>query len=52
MLGSEAEDAALRIRYRSALVELDKLIHRVERGGIGTLQLRQALVSIRKRLRS
>lgn len=52
MLGSEAEDAALRIRYRSALVELDRLIHRVERGGIGTLQLRQALVSIRTRLRA
>lgn len=52
MLASEAEDAALRIRYRSALVDLDRLIHRVERGGIGTLQLRQALVSIRKRLRA
>lgn len=52
MLGSEAEDAALRIRYRSAFVELDRLIHRVERGGIGALQLRQALVSVRRRLRS
>jgi hypothetical protein len=52
MLGSEAEDAALRIRYRSAFVELDRLIHRVERGGIGALQLRQALVSVRRRLQS
>jgi hypothetical protein len=52
VLASDAEDAALRLRYRSALVELDRLIHRVERGGIGTLPLRQALVSLRKRLRS
>jgi regulator of replication initiation timing len=48
---SEAEDAAQRIRYRSALVDLDRLIARVERGGIGVLPLRQALVSLRKRLR-
>jgi regulator of replication initiation timing len=52
VLATEAEDAALRMRYRSALVELDRLIHRVERGGIGTLPLRQALVGLRRRLRS
>jgi len=52
VLASEAEDVALRIRYRSALVELDRLIHRVERGGIGTLPLRQALVGLRRRLRA
>lgn len=52
LLATEAEDAALRIRYRSALVDLDRLIDRVERGGIGAVQLRQALVGLRKRLRS
>jgi hypothetical protein len=52
MLASEAEDAALRIRYRGALVEIDRLIHRLERGGIGTLQLRQALVLVRRRLQA
>jgi regulator of replication initiation timing len=52
LLATEAEDAALRIRYRSALVDLDRLIHRVERGGIGAVQLRQALVGLRRRLRS
>lgn len=52
LLASQAEDAALRMRYRSAMVELDRLIHRVERGGIGALPLRQALVSLRRRLQS
>jgi hypothetical protein len=50
-VGSDAEEAAQRIRYRSALAELDRLVERVERGGIGVLPLRQALVSLRKRLR-
>lgn len=52
VLANEAEDAALRRRYRSALVELDRLIHRVERGGIGAVQLRQALLDLRRRLQS
>ncbi|MCX4245487.1 hypothetical protein [Paraliomyxa miuraensis] len=51
VLTSEAEEAALRIRRGAALAELDRLIERVERGGIGTLPLRQALISLRQRLR-
>lgn len=45
-------DAAERLRFGAALADLDRLIAQVERGGIGVLPLRQALVSIRNRLRS
>ncbi|MEX1362280.1 MAG: hypothetical protein AB1Z98_04095, partial [Nannocystaceae bacterium] len=48
---AEAEDRADRIRFETALRQLDRLIARVERGGIGALPLRQALVSLRGRLR-
>ena len=51
LLGSEAEEAAERLRRGTALADLDRLIERVERGGIGALPLRQALVSLRQRLR-
>ncbi|MCA9656636.1 MAG: hypothetical protein H6712_05455 [Myxococcales bacterium] len=47
----DAEALAERIRMGGALRDLDRLIARVERGGIGALQLRQALVGLRKRLR-
>lgn len=53
--GEDAADEVLeraeRMRMGSALRELDRLIARVERGGIGALPLRQALVALRKRLR-
>ncbi|MCH9680885.1 MAG: hypothetical protein K0V04_05580 [Deltaproteobacteria bacterium] len=46
----EADDLADRVRRGQTLRELDSLVARVERGGIGALQLRQALVSLRRRL--
>lgn len=51
VLTSDADEAAQRIRRGTALADLDRLIERVERGGIQTLPLRQALVSLRQRLR-
>ncbi len=48
----DAVDDAERLRFGEALAQLDRLIAQVERGGIGVLPLRQALVSLRKRLRS
>ncbi len=49
---SEADDLAHRVRRGQTLRELDALIQRVERGGIGALPLRRALVSLRRRLSS
>jgi len=48
----DAIDGAERLRFGDALTMLDRLISQVERGGIGVLPLRQALVSLRRRLRS
>ncbi|MEM9454320.1 MAG: hypothetical protein AAGF11_09085 [Myxococcota bacterium] len=49
-LEDEVLDAAERRRFGAALADLDRLIGQVERGGIGVLPLRQALVSLRRRL--
>ncbi|MEM7160548.1 MAG: hypothetical protein AAF799_47365 [Myxococcota bacterium] len=49
---AEADEQAERMRRGKALRQLDRLIERVERGGIGALQLRSELVQLRQRLRS
>ena len=49
---AEADEQADRMRRGQAERQLDRLIQRVERGGIGALQLRSELVQLRQRLRS
>lgn len=48
---AEADERADRMRRGEAGRDLDRLIARVERGGIDALALRQALVSLRRRIR-
>ncbi len=52
LISEEADDLHARRRHGTLLVELERLIARVERGGIGALPLRQVLVSLRRRLRT